>query len=131
MHAAVRLAAADASGARETRRLDDDAAYKRRRLRRQNEIAEMPSIADATDGTLLAKRAAQELEPVDAWAAPVVAEAAPVATSEDGERLVVLGAASAASEGEPGVTGQPEAHPHDAGRHRRVVCAASWPEGEP
>ena len=70
----------------------------------------MPSIRDALDGTLLAKKVAQELEPVDAWAAPVVAEAAPVATSADGERLVVLGAVAAAAKGEPGATGQLEAH---------------------
>ena len=110
VHAAVRRAAASAGGARETRRLDDHAARERRRGRRKKEVDEMPSIRDALDGTLLAKKVAQELEPVDAWAAPVVAEAAPVATSADGERLVVLGAVAAVAEGEPGATGQLEAH---------------------
>eukprot|EP00966_Prymnesium_polylepis_P107464 2487675-Prymnesium_polylepis.1 len=70
VHAAVRRAAAGAGGAHETRRLDNDAAYKRRRMRRQKEVGEMPSITDALDGTLRAKKVAQELEPVDAWVAP-------------------------------------------------------------
>eukprot|EP00966_Prymnesium_polylepis_P315228 7283678-Prymnesium_polylepis.1 len=66
---------------------------------------------EALDGTLLAKKVAQELEPVDAWAAPVVADAAPVAMSADGERLVVLGAVAAvAAEGELEATGELEAH---------------------
>eukprot|EP00966_Prymnesium_polylepis_P181881 4213520-Prymnesium_polylepis.1 len=63
VHAVVRRAAASAGGARETRRLNDHAARERCRGRRKKEVGEMPSIKDALDGTLLAKKVAQELEP--------------------------------------------------------------------
>jgi surface antigen len=55
-------------------------------------------IEDALDGTLQAKKLAQELEPDDAWAAAEVAVAEAVATNADGQRIVVLGEAVAAAD---------------------------------
>ena len=92
---AAREAAAAAVGARETRRIDDQANRQRLCRQRQKDLDAMPSIQDAFDGTLMAKKLAQELEPADSWAEPPIAVAEPVATDADGERLVILGAAGA------------------------------------
>mmetsp|Transcript_36378 Transcript_36378/g.60283 ORF Transcript_36378/g.60283 Transcript_36378/m.60283 type:complete len:302 (+) Transcript_36378:169-1074(+) len=97
-HRFVRDAARAEGGASAIRRLDGQAAAQRRSRRRRSDLAAMPSIEDAIDGTLFARRLPQELEPDDAWAEPAVAVAEPVATDADGERVVVLGMAATACE---------------------------------
>ena len=77
-------------------RLDAQAERQRRCRRTQADAADrsaQTSIEDAVDGTLLAKKAAQELEPEDAWAPLAVAVGEAVATDGNGERVVFLGEA--------------------------------------
>ena len=95
-----RKAVVAAEGAAGERRLDAQAERQRRSRETRAEAKDRSrqgSVQDAMDGTLLAKKAAQELEPEDAWATPSVAVAEAVATDIDGERLVLLGEAAAAA----------------------------------
>mgnify|MGYP007078079072 CR=1 FL=1 len=82
-------------------RLDAQAERQRRSRHSRAEAKDrsvQTSIEDAADGTLLAKKLAQELEPEDTWATPAVAVAEAVATDSDGQRLVCLGEATEAAE---------------------------------
>lgn len=88
---AHRQAVLAAQGAAGLQRLDKQAARQRRARRNQAAAEDQTSIEDATDGTLLAKKVALELEPEDAWVGPAVADAEAVAVDGDGQRLVVLG----------------------------------------
>jgi hypothetical protein len=107
MHAAGRVAAARSGGATKIKRLDGDAARQRRCTRRKQELGEMPSIRAAFDGIIhdakMAKKVAQELEPLDAWVNPPVAMAELVRVDVNGERMVVLGVVGG-SEEQPAVT---------------------------
>ena len=109
IHEAGRVAAARSGGATGIQRLDGDAARQRRCSRRKQELGDMPSIRGAFDGTIhdakMAKKVAQELEPMDAWVSQPVAmsEQVSVTVDADGERAVVLGLVGG-SEEQPGVT---------------------------
>jgi hypothetical protein len=100
---AARDAAAREGGAAETRRLDEQASRVRRHRQRRRDDRET-DIRDAVDGTLLAKKLAMELEPVDPWVAIAVAEGEPVRVDDAGQWICVLGAVGAgkATAGEAG-----------------------------